>query len=230
MVISTVLHPSYKLEYFKKAKWEDEWIRTAREITREEFDRSYRAMGIDDGTEVPNAAELDAGIISVWFLYMICSTTDVLCIVRKYLWCTACICSKSRISWFGWLLAGWAWLVFEHRHRGNQERWNSLAMVVSEARHISSALTDGTWLSNNTRYCFAFYQIPAVLILLKPLLQMLNGFLVVGGCFFCMYGTDCQHSQSEHCYALVIGAGWALYRTLIFLQQQFNQSLIQRRL
>jgi hypothetical protein len=45
---SVVLHPHHKLEYFKKAKWDEEWIETAKNIVREEFERSYK---------VSNAAE-----------------------------------------------------------------------------------------------------------------------------------------------------------------------------
>jgi hypothetical protein len=39
-----VLHPRHKLEYFKAQKWEDEWIHAARNIVREEFDRSYASV------------------------------------------------------------------------------------------------------------------------------------------------------------------------------------------
>jgi len=37
-----VLHPRHKLEYFKKAKWDDDWIDTAKQIVRDEFERSYQ--------------------------------------------------------------------------------------------------------------------------------------------------------------------------------------------
>ena len=36
-----VLHPRHKLNYFKNAQWEDEWIRAARQLVRDEFDLSY---------------------------------------------------------------------------------------------------------------------------------------------------------------------------------------------
>ena len=42
-----VLHPRHKLHYFKTAGWEDEWINTARNIVREEFDRTYAFMDFD---------------------------------------------------------------------------------------------------------------------------------------------------------------------------------------
>ncbi|KAG6888381.1 hypothetical protein C0992_008635 [Termitomyces sp. T32_za158] len=36
-----VLHPQHKLMYVKNAGWKAEWIKTARELVQEEFDRSY---------------------------------------------------------------------------------------------------------------------------------------------------------------------------------------------
>ncbi|KAF8163031.1 hypothetical protein B0H34DRAFT_744625 [Crassisporium funariophilum] len=36
--IAMVLHPHHKLQYFKTAGWEDNWIETARTIVCEEFD------------------------------------------------------------------------------------------------------------------------------------------------------------------------------------------------
>jgi len=43
-----VLHPRHKLHYFKTAGWEVEWIETAHNIVREEFDRTYAFMDIDN--------------------------------------------------------------------------------------------------------------------------------------------------------------------------------------
>jgi hypothetical protein len=40
--IFSVLHPRHKLSYFKIAKWEDDWIKAARQLVRAEFDLSYR--------------------------------------------------------------------------------------------------------------------------------------------------------------------------------------------
>ena len=39
-----VLHPRHKLKYFEHAGWEPEWITTAKDIIRDEFDRSYAAQ------------------------------------------------------------------------------------------------------------------------------------------------------------------------------------------
>ena len=46
-----MLHPRHKLEYFKNAGWEDEWINTAERIVRNEYERSYaRPEEDDEGT------------------------------------------------------------------------------------------------------------------------------------------------------------------------------------
>ena len=44
----TVLHPRHKLQYFKNAGWEDEWVEAARNIVRDEFDRTYAFMDFDE--------------------------------------------------------------------------------------------------------------------------------------------------------------------------------------
>jgi hypothetical protein len=36
-----VLHPHYKLEYFKKQKWEVPWIQDAHKLVHHEFNCSY---------------------------------------------------------------------------------------------------------------------------------------------------------------------------------------------
>ncbi|KAF8161867.1 hypothetical protein BJ912DRAFT_865291 [Pholiota molesta] len=49
--IAMVLHPRHKLEYFVKAKWEKEWIKTAEKIVRDEFNRSYADREIAEGDD-----------------------------------------------------------------------------------------------------------------------------------------------------------------------------------
>lgn len=39
-----VLDPRCKLEYFKTAKWEKEWIDEAERLTRQEYNNSYRDL------------------------------------------------------------------------------------------------------------------------------------------------------------------------------------------
>ncbi|KAG1763760.1 hypothetical protein EDD22DRAFT_776686 [Suillus occidentalis] len=46
--IAMVLHPWHKLTYFTNAGWEQDWIQTASNLMRQEFDFSYADMPIDD--------------------------------------------------------------------------------------------------------------------------------------------------------------------------------------
>jgi hypothetical protein len=46
-----VLHPRYKLEYFKKVGWLPDWIDVAEELVRKDFDNSYARE--EDADEVP---------------------------------------------------------------------------------------------------------------------------------------------------------------------------------
>lgn len=48
-----VLHPRYKLDYFKTAGWEEEWIGAARAIVRAEFERTYARPAEDSDDEQP---------------------------------------------------------------------------------------------------------------------------------------------------------------------------------
>lgn len=40
--VYAVLHPRHKVAYFQRAGWTEDWITTAKEIVRNEFDRNYR--------------------------------------------------------------------------------------------------------------------------------------------------------------------------------------------
>lgn len=44
-----MLHPSYKLRYFEKAGWQDEWVKEAVGLVRTEFDDSYAAHVVPQG-------------------------------------------------------------------------------------------------------------------------------------------------------------------------------------
>lgn len=53
----TVLHPRHKVEYFKRAKWEKEWIDSAVDIVRDEFERTYADREIDVDHFKPSKAK-----------------------------------------------------------------------------------------------------------------------------------------------------------------------------
>ena len=46
-----VLHPSHKLDYFRSAGWEDEWVETTKGIVHTEFERTYAGTGVEDGAD-----------------------------------------------------------------------------------------------------------------------------------------------------------------------------------
>jgi hypothetical protein len=46
--MTLVLHPRHKLQYFKDIGWEDDWIKTARDIVRAEFERKYLSLEVQD--------------------------------------------------------------------------------------------------------------------------------------------------------------------------------------
>lgn len=46
--VRTVLHPRHKLEYFKTAVWEEDWVETAEGLVRDEFERSYSVLPVPD--------------------------------------------------------------------------------------------------------------------------------------------------------------------------------------
>jgi hypothetical protein len=57
LTVIAVLHPNYKLEYFRARKWEKGWIETAQGLVRDEFDLNYASRagsdnGISDGDAV----------------------------------------------------------------------------------------------------------------------------------------------------------------------------------
>lgn len=43
----TVLHPAHKTTYFRLAGWQPDWIETAEQIVRDEFDRAYAELDSD---------------------------------------------------------------------------------------------------------------------------------------------------------------------------------------
>ena len=55
-----VLHPQHKLEYFRQAGWEDEWIDTAETIVRDEFAKSYSSFNTSGGGDIKDNLD-DAG-------------------------------------------------------------------------------------------------------------------------------------------------------------------------
>jgi hypothetical protein len=67
----TVLHPSYKLEYFQNAEWPDDWIEHATDRLKEQFRSVYAEMDVD------NPTSSQATLVSQ--LYLLQSSANSLC-------------------------------------------------------------------------------------------------------------------------------------------------------
>jgi hypothetical protein len=64
-----VLHPSLKLEYFRLRKWDQDWIDTALQLVKDEFDSSYDGNGsdieiLDSGDAVGHAFTLHCSLLT----------------------------------------------------------------------------------------------------------------------------------------------------------------------
>lgn len=58
--VAMILHPRYKLEYFKNAKWEEEWIEAVKGIVHDRYDESYhnaKVEVVDGGYIKPQPAK-----------------------------------------------------------------------------------------------------------------------------------------------------------------------------
>ena len=61
-LIQLVLDPKQKLEYFRSAGWEENWIETAREIVVAEFEQGYSHM-VDDIDEENNSEAVSSFLL-----------------------------------------------------------------------------------------------------------------------------------------------------------------------
>jgi len=78
--IAMVLHPGMKLEYFRKQKWEKEWIEQAKILVRDEYIARYekRATSVEPVPERPTTGVMSFGQLSV-------GTCPRVCELREYL-------------------------------------------------------------------------------------------------------------------------------------------------
>ena len=53
-MISSVLHPRHKLQYFQNAGWDKDWIETAHSIVCDEFDQTYAFMDVNHESDSIN--------------------------------------------------------------------------------------------------------------------------------------------------------------------------------
>jgi hypothetical protein len=72
--VHIVLHPRHKLQYFKATGWEQEWIDTAEEIVRDEFEKNYAVSPVVH--EKSNSTEASRDPQKVWFNLIVNACTD----------------------------------------------------------------------------------------------------------------------------------------------------------
>jgi len=60
LVSPTVLHPRYKLEYFKQAGWTPEWVATAQNLVSNTFNTSYMTRRLPGDTSEDNSSDVEA--------------------------------------------------------------------------------------------------------------------------------------------------------------------------
>jgi len=72
----TVLHPRHKLQYFKNAGWEEEWIDAAAKIVHNKYERSYSHLGHpnDETSAVENDVGSKVRLIHLFLLLAIIYT------------------------------------------------------------------------------------------------------------------------------------------------------------
>lgn len=65
--LNLVLHPNYKLDYFRARKWEKEWIETAQTLVRDEFEANY--VGINGKNDDDAATDDTEAVSSILEIY-----------------------------------------------------------------------------------------------------------------------------------------------------------------
>src|SRR5229473_1055286 len=76
----SVLHPSLKLNYFRKVGWEPEWIKTTQSIVRVEYQHSYKGQydteslvpADDSRPTTPVRISITLNISNALMIYTIC--------------------------------------------------------------------------------------------------------------------------------------------------------------
>lgn len=76
--IAMVLHPAHKLQYFKNAEWENDWIGTAEELVREEFNNNYTTTQGDNAASTAGDAPASPKVRTS----SICSFGEILTLIQ----------------------------------------------------------------------------------------------------------------------------------------------------
>jgi hypothetical protein len=94
-----VLHPHHKLEYFKSAGWEDDWIATARNIVCLEYECSYVSCSVPQPNKITEESEENVSrtikvhllslvwfwpsLMYVWYCRMMISIFSTVCLLSR---------------------------------------------------------------------------------------------------------------------------------------------------
>ncbi|KAK7689201.1 hypothetical protein QCA50_002610 [Cerrena zonata] len=62
--IRVVMHPRYKLEYFRRHKWEPEWIRTTEDILRDQWTWYYQDSNATPSTSQCDRSQMQDSVVS----------------------------------------------------------------------------------------------------------------------------------------------------------------------
>ena len=65
-ILYSVLHPCHKLNYFKKAGWDDTWIKTTQEIVCTKFDQTYAFMDVEAGASCKATCKTISCVHYIW--------------------------------------------------------------------------------------------------------------------------------------------------------------------
>ena len=148
-----MLHPQHKLKYFENAGWPVDWIDSAREIVRAEFDRTYVARDVDSDVEM---VEGDKVRLVLLMIIRFPTYNFVGCLTNKHLRCPP-FPSRTHLHrvarWTGPIPQHWPW-----------PRSRCARLVVWTQGHLSPTVTYGAWLPlhpwwvfllRNARQCYS---------------------------------------------------------------------------
>jgi hypothetical protein len=85
-----VLHPGYKLEYFKSAGWEANWIKVAEDLVRTEFDNHYALLPLGDDlsseqADIDNQDEAEEPVHFIFYQIHDFADTFFMAGIKKYI-------------------------------------------------------------------------------------------------------------------------------------------------
>lgn len=130
-----VLHLRHKLEYFRMAVWEDQWINTARELVWTQFEETYAGCEVKEAVVVLPSDEVS------YQADFFCNVADAMVgtkNVQKHIWQSPCPGCTQALSCPWCITALPCWCCWECG-------WSTL-LVVKETDDIPLTVSYGPWL------------------------------------------------------------------------------------